>query len=99
MERISGTVRTSALTGAAAKLVVGPSEKRVTLVFSPPADRDSYYTISTDSGVTLGGGLNVLPMGGPVTISLAAHGDTVARSWYAIASSDMTIGYLEGVAT
>ncbi|MFO0758925.1 MAG: hypothetical protein U0359_20700 [Byssovorax sp.] len=96
MQRVTGTVRTAALT-TAAKLICGPSEKRLSLLFSPAADRDVYYTISTESGLALGAGINVLADGGPVTISVAAHGDAAMRSWYAIASAAVTIGYLETV--
>jgi hypothetical protein len=98
MEKVSGTVRTAALKDTEATLVVGPSEKRVALVFSPPAGSDTYYTISTEPGLALGGGINVLPTGGPVTITVDTHGDAAMRSWYAIASAPMTIGYLEAVA-
>jgi hypothetical protein len=101
MTNARGLVRTATLNITQAALVCGPSESRVALLFSPPAaaDRADYYTISTDPNVVLGGGINVLSTGGPVSISAAAHGDAAHRPWYAIASVGMTVGYLESVLT
>lgn len=98
MESAKGIVRTAQLT-TQATLLCGPSERRTALVFSPPvsASRDEYYTISTEPGVALSGGINMLSSSGAVTITTATHGDAAHRAWYAIASAPMTIGYLETV--
>jgi hypothetical protein len=99
MENAKGTLRTAKLIANQAKLICGPSESRIALIFSPPVSdtRAEYYTISTEPGVSLSGGINMLSSSGPVTISSAQYGDAAKRAWYAIASADMTIGYLETV--
>ena len=98
MKKANGIVRSAALT-TSATLINGPSEKRVALLFSPPVVPNTFYTISTDPNVTLGVGINLLPSSGPVMISVETFGDAAVRPWYGIASTAMTIGYLEAVAT
>jgi hypothetical protein len=96
MENARGTVRTSAV-ATQATLVCAPNDRRVALLFSPPATAGTSYTISTEPGVTLGAGINLHTTSGPVTISAAVFGDAVHRSWYAVASAAMTVGYVETV--
>jgi len=93
----NGIVRTAPISTTAA-LVIGPNDQRVALMFSTPSNAGTFYTVSTDPGVTLGGGVNLLPTVGPVTLTIETHGDVVQRPWYGIASSGMaTIGIIETV--
>jgi hypothetical protein len=92
-----GLVKTSALPNdPPSKQIVGPSEKRIALLFSPPTGESS-YTVSNDPGVTLGSGMNLGPTAGPLLITLELFGDAVQKPWFGIASNPLTIGFLETV--
>jgi hypothetical protein len=92
-----GLVRTVALpqTAPFSAQIVGPSDRRVAILFSPPKDPKTIYTLSNDPNVTLGAGINILHSAGNFLVTGELFGDAVRKPWYAIASATMTIGFLE----
>ncbi|MEQ1735690.1 MAG: hypothetical protein ABL886_04725 [Rhodoglobus sp.] len=91
-----GIVRSVALTATAAQ-IVGPSEQRAALLFSPPTSGGVTYTVSTEPGVALGAGLNLSSTTGPLLLTEERFGDAVKKPWFAIASTTLTIGFLETI--
>ena len=91
-----GVVRGIALTTTPAQ-IIGPSEQRCALLFSPPITGGQTYTISTDPGMTTSVGLNLSTTTGPVLITEDLFGDAVKKSWFAVASSNFSIGVLESI--
>lgn len=72
--------RSVTLNNATAALVVGPSPKRVAVLFVP--GNAGRYTIGTENTVTLDSG-PTLQTGGPtIEITLEKHGEIVQRAWY-----------------
>lgn len=78
--------------------IVGPSQQRVALLFSPPVGAGQSYTVTTEPGATLGAGLNLSPTTGALSITEEVFGDVVKRPWFAAASSPFSIGVLETIA-
>ena len=91
-----GSVRTFALSANAAVQIIGPSENRVGLLFSPPTGTGT-YTVSTEPSVALGSGLNLQATGIPILITGELFGDAIHKPWYAIADTALTVGFLETV--
>jgi hypothetical protein len=89
-------VRTAALTTAMTQ-ILGPSDSRVALLFTPPTSTGQSYTLTTEGGAVLGAGLNLSPGAGPILLTEEAFGDAVKRAWYAAANAGITIGFLETV--
>jgi hypothetical protein len=94
MPRSFGSVKAVVLSTTAG-LIIGPSDKRVTLLFTPA--RGKRYTVSTDAAVTLDAGLTLFTEAGPLEITLDRHGDAVQKAWYGVAEAKLTIGLLETV--
>lgn len=97
MRRVS-IVRSVALTTTAAQ-IIGPSEQRVALLFSPPATSGQHYTVSTDPNVAAGAGLVLTANTSPILITEEMFGDGAKKTWFAIASAALTIGFLETIVT
>jgi len=76
--------------------IVGPSERRVALLFSPPVGQ-SFYTLGNDPSITLGNGMNLASSASPLLITWELFGDAVHKPWFGIASDALTIGFLETV--
>ena len=91
-----GVVRTFAL-GTSLTQIIGPSQQRVALLFSPPMTFGQSYTVSTEPGASLGAGLNVSSTTGPLRLTEEVFGDAVKRPWFAVASSAFSIGVLETI--
>jgi hypothetical protein len=77
--------------------VVGPSDARVALLFSPPTGVGQSITLTTDAGAVLGSGLNLTSSTGLLLITEEVFGDAVKKAWYAAASGSLTLGFLETV--
>ena len=92
-----GIVRAIPLTATASQ-IIGPSAQRTALLFSPPVTGTQAYTVSTDPQLnTVASGLNLTTTSGPLLITEELFGDAVKRAWFAIASSNFTIGFLETI--
>lgn len=91
-----GTVRSITLTTSLAQ-IIGPSEHRGALLFSPPTTTGQSYTVSTDPTAALGAGINLTPSSGQVLVTEELFGDAVKKAWFAIASSGFAIGFLESI--
>ena len=93
-----GIVRSIAVTVTTpATQIIGPSQQRVALLFSPPTTAGQSYTVSTDPSVVLAAGLNLTTTIGPILITEELYGDAVKKAWFAISSSNFTIGFLETI--
>jgi hypothetical protein len=93
-----GVVRSVDLTASAlAAQIVGPSDRRVALLFSPPNDAKAVYTLSNDPNVKPGAGINISNASGNFLVTCELFGDAVNKPWYAVASSTVTIGFLEAI--
>lgn len=77
--------------------IIGPSQRRVALLFSTPVSPGQSYTVTTEPGATLGAGLNLSPTTGPLSLTEEVFGDVVKRPWFAAASSAFSIGVLETI--
>jgi hypothetical protein len=91
-----GSVRTFALSANVAVQIIGPSESRVGLLFSPPTGTGT-YTVSTEPSVTLGAGLNLQAASTPILITGELFGDAIHKPWYAIADTALNVGFVETV--
>ena len=80
--------------GMPSQLLIG-NARRSAVLFSPPAEANAVYTLSTDPNVSLGNGLNVAAGGTYLLLSAKEHGEAVQKSWFAVSSADATFGYLE----
>lgn len=88
-----GIVRSVTLSTAMTQ-VLGPSEARVALHFSPPQIA-STVTISTDPGAAAGSGMILTQSAGFLLITQELHGDAVKKAWYAAASPSANLGFVE----
>jgi hypothetical protein len=91
-----GVVRGFALTNTMTQ-ILGPSEQRIALLFSPPTTPGQSYTVTTEPGASFGAGLNLTSTTGPILVTAEAFGDAVKRAWFAAASSAFSIGILETI--
>ena len=89
-------VRTAALTTAMTQ-ILGPSESRVAILFTPPITAGQSYTLTTDGGALVNNGLNLTPSAGILLLTEEMFGDAVKKAWYAASSAGFTIGFLETV--
>ncbi len=89
-------VRTAALTTAMTQ-ILGPSESRVAILFTPPTGTSQSYTLTTDGGALVNNGLNLTPSAGILLLTEEMFGDAVKKAWYAASSAGFTIGFLETV--
>lgn len=94
--RKHGIVRTATLSTAMTQ-ILGPSENRVAIVFTPPVTAGQSYTLTTESGGALNAGLNLTSTAGILLITEELFGDAVKKAWYAASSVGLTIGFLETV--
>jgi hypothetical protein len=93
--RKHGVVRSVAVTSTATQ-ILGPSEQRVALLFSPPTTGN--YTVSTDPNVALGTGLNLMTTTPAILITIELFGDAVKKPWFAIGpAGGLTAGILETI--
>jgi hypothetical protein len=95
MRKVS-IVRTAALTTTAAQ-IIGPSEQRVALMFSPTTTAGQHYTVSTDPNVAAGAGLVLSSTTAAILITEERFGDAAKKAWFAVAGASLTIGYLETI--
>ena len=91
-----GVVRSIALTTTPTQ-IIGPSQQRVALLFSPPTTTGQSYTVSTDPSMALAAGLNLSTTIGPILITEELFGDAVKKAWFAVSSSAFTVGFLETI--
>lgn len=89
-------VRSVALTTSLVQ-IIGPSQARVALVFSPPVTTGQSYTVTTAPSATLGAGLNLTASSGPLVLTEELFGDAVKKPWFAIANIALNIGFLESI--
>lgn len=93
-----GIVRTAAITTAMTQ-IVGPSDARVALLFSPPTTVGQTITITTDASAVAGSGLNLTSNTGLLLITEELFGDAVKKPWYAAGGGGaLTLGFLETIA-
>lgn len=81
--------------GAAATLLVGPSESRYALVLFPA--NGGRYTVSSKSSVTLDQGPTVVAGSSPVVIREGDVGTWVKGEIWAIATGPTPVGFIECV--
>lgn len=89
----------SATVSATAVQIIGPSEQRVALLFSPPTNTGQHYTVSTDPNVASGAGLVLTSSSAPILISEELFGDAPKKAWFAVSVTSVTMGYLETIVT
>ena len=77
-------VRTAALTTAMTQ-ILGPSEARVAILFTPPITAGQSYTLTTDGSAVVNNGLNLTPSAGILLLTEETFGDAVKKAWYAAA--------------
>jgi hypothetical protein len=93
--RTYGVVRGLSVTAAPVQ-VLGPSQQRVAIFFSPPLANT--YTVSTDPSVASGAGLNLLTTTPGILITRELYGDAVTKAWFAVGgASGATAGLLETI--
>lgn len=79
-----GRVQSVVLTSSASQMAP-QNPKRAAIVFFAPNDNGADdYTVSTDSGVVTGGGLNLVKGMAPVVLRREDFGDAIGRAWYGI---------------
>jgi hypothetical protein len=95
----NGTVRSVSIPQTVVTQILGPSEKRCALLFSPPTT--SAYTISTEPVVAFGSGLNMLTTTTPILITHELFGDAIYKPWYAVTTNPggLTVSFIETVNT
>lgn len=89
-------VRTATLSTTMTQ-ILGPSEARVALLFTPPITAGQSYTLTTDGSALVNNGLNLTPSAGILLLTEETFGDAVKKAWYAASSTGITIGFLETV--
>jgi hypothetical protein len=89
-----GIVKTTTLQTNATQ-IVGPSEKRHALYFSPPQGANE-YTVSTEASVQFGGGINLSAASGGFLVTAELYGDAVSKPWFGAASgTNLVVGFVE----
>jgi hypothetical protein len=74
--------------------ITGPAQQRRALIFTPPLTGS--YTISpSGDSLSAGLGLNMLASSSVLELTYEEHGDIVQKSWFAIGSGTLGIGFVE----
>ena len=94
MNRLSQTKAIQVTTTTAE--IVARAVNRVALTIGPPlSDSVTLYPASSGT-ITSGQGFNLLPNGGPLTITRETHGDLVQSAWRAVsATASVYVGVAE----
>lgn len=74
--------------------ITGPAQQRRALIFTPPLT-GSYTLRPGVESLSAGAGLNMLPTSSILQLTYEEHGDIVQKSWFAIGSASLAIGFVE----